>query len=115
MSFPAAFPVNAPPSALFKAAERFPPQWVGSASNDIAADRVLVAALTADSLRSIFSGVFAQSDYGGFLKDQVRRNGPGYWVVFPGVMPDGDIFVVFTLWLKSGGVWSIRHVDTICQ
>jgi putative ABC transport system permease protein len=44
---------------VFKAAERLPPQWLSSASNDVAADRVLIARLTADSLNAIFSGVFA--------------------------------------------------------
>lgn len=115
MSFPAQFARNAPASVMFKASERFPPQWVGSASNDVPADRVLVARLTTDSLGSIFSGLFAQSDYAGFLREEIQRNGPGYWVVFPGVAPDGDIFVIFTLWLKTGDVWSIRHIDGICQ
>src|SRR5262249_3773976 len=87
MSFPGQFGRNAPPAAVFKAAERFPPQWLSAASNDVAADRILVARLTEDSLKGIFSGVFAQSEYAGFLRDEIHRNGPGYWVVFPGAAP----------------------------
>jgi hypothetical protein len=36
-------------------------------------------------------------------------------VVFPEIMPDGDLFVIFTLWQKSSGPWKITDIDTVCQ
>lgn len=38
-----------------------------------------------------------------------------YWVVFPELMRDGDIFVIFTAWRKINDSWSIVHIDIVCQ
>ncbi len=115
MGVPAEFPKNSPPSAIFKAWDHLPPPWVSAAANDVAADHFLIARLDSDSLARIFSGVFARSDYHVFLQSEIQKGGSAYWAVFPELRPDGDIFVIFTLWQKSGKTWNITHIDVVCQ
>jgi hypothetical protein len=115
MGVPSAFPKNTPPSAVFKAWDHLPPPWVSAAANDVAADHFLIARLDSDSLARIFSGVFARSDYHVFLQSEIQKGGSAYWAVFPELSPDGDIFVIFTLWQKSGKTWNITHIDVVCQ
>ncbi len=50
-----------------------------------------------------------------FLENRTKGNGNTYWVVFPELRPDGDIFVIFTVWQKIQGTWNITHVDVVCQ
>jgi len=115
MGVSADFPMDSPPSAIFKAWDHLPPQWVSAAANNVNTDHFLVARLDPDSLTRIFSGVFAHSDYRLFLESAIQKSGTAYWVVFPELRPDGDIFVIFTLWQKSQSVWNITHIDVICQ
>jgi hypothetical protein len=115
MGVPSEFPKQTGAPAIFTAWNRLPPQWVSVAANDVARDHFLVARLDSDSLPRIFSGIFASSDYGKFLQSQIEKSGSAYWVVFPEVMSDGDLFVIFALWQKTGGPWKITHMDVICQ
>ena len=68
----------------------------------------------APNLPILFSEVFAGSEYHKFLESEIREGEGVYWAVFPELQPDGDIFVIFTLWQKSAG-WNIAHVDAVCQ
>jgi hypothetical protein len=115
MGVPSEFPQQTGAPAIFKAWNRLPAPWVREAANDVAKDHFLVARLDSDSLPRIFSGIFTRSDYRKFLESQIQKPGSAYWVVFPELMPDGDLFVIFTLWQKSGGPWKITHMDVICQ
>lgn len=115
MGVPKDYPGGTLGPAIFSAWKRFPLQWLSASANDVAKDHFLIASLNSTSLGQIFSGVFAGSDYGKYLRNQVRNGETAYWVVFPQVMPDGDIFVIFTLWQKTGEKWKITDMDTICQ
>lgn len=115
MGVPTDFPKDTPPAAIFKAWNRLPQQWVSNSANNVDTDHFLVARLDTDSLSRIFSGVFAGSDYHKFLESEIRRSGSAYWAVFPELMPDGDIFVIFTLWQKSKGNWKGTDIDVVCQ
>lgn len=115
---PSDFPKGTPPAAIFKAWNRIPPRWVAEATNDVSTDRFLVAQIDRDSLHRMFSGVFAGSDYGKFLQSEIGKGAGLYLAVFPELAPDGDVFVIFTLWQKSqqtNGIWKIVHVDVVCQ
>jgi hypothetical protein len=112
---PSEFPKHTGAPAIFTAWNRLPSQWVTVAANDVPKDHFLVAKLDSDSLPRIFSGIFARSDYHKFLESQIQKSGSAYWVVFPEVMADGDVFVIFTVWQKSRGQWKITHMDVICQ
>jgi hypothetical protein len=57
-------------------------------------DHFLVVRLDSDSLSRIFSGVFAYSGYHKFLESQIQKTGSAYWVFFPELVPDGDLFVL---------------------
>lgn len=115
MGVPSDFPKESGAEAIFTAWNRLPPQWISASANDVAKDHYLIARLDADSLPRIFSGVFAGSEYHKFLEGQVGKRGGAYWVVFPQVMRDGDLFVIFTLWQKTGSQWKITQMDVICQ
>jgi hypothetical protein len=112
---PLGFPNRTEVPAIFTAWNRLPPQWVSMAANDVSKDHFLVAELNPDSLQHIFSGTFTDSDYHKFLKSQIQKSGTAYWVIFPEVMPDGDLFVIFTLWQKISSQWTVTHMDVICQ
>ena len=115
MGVPADFPRKTEAAGIFTAWKRLPPQWTGESANDVARDHFLVVRLDSASLDRMFSGVFAHSDYHQFLESQIQRNAEAYWVVFPEVAPDADLFVIFTLWQKSHGEWKITGMDVICQ
>lgn len=115
MGVPGDYPKGTPAAAMFKAWDRLPGAWIAEAANDVAKDHFLVAALDAASLDRIFSGDFAASQYGRYLRQQIAKSGNGYWVVFPDLMSDGDVFVIFTAWQKSGGGWRITDMDVVCQ
>jgi cytochrome c5 len=112
---PVDFPKPTAAPAIFTAWNRLPPQWVAMAANDVSKDHFLVARLDSDSLPRIFSGTFAGSDYYKFLSSQIQKSGSAYWVIFPEVMPDDDLFVIFTLWQKPGSQWTVTDMDIICQ
>jgi hypothetical protein len=115
MGVPGDFPKKTAPSAIFTAWDHLPPQWVTASSNNLAKDHFLVVRLDTESLGRIFSGVFAGSNYDKFAEGRIAKGGTSYWVVFPEIMPDGDIFVIFTLWQKSSTTWNIVDVDVVCQ
>jgi hypothetical protein len=115
MGVPADFPQKSEAAAIFAAWNRLPPQWAGESANDVAHDHFLVVRLDPDTLGRMFSGVFARSDCRQFLESQIQKNGSAYWVVFPEVAPNQDLFVVFTLWQKAGAEWKITDMDVICQ
>jgi hypothetical protein len=115
MGVPGGFPKNTPPAAIFGAWDRLPPEWISEAANNVATDHFLVARLDVDSLSRIFSDDFAHSDYHAFLQGEIPKASSTYWAVFPVLASDGDIFVIFTLWQKNQGVWSITHIDVVCQ
>lgn len=115
MGVPGEFPKNISPSAIFTAWERVPPQWANESANDLTKDHFLVVRLDTESLGRIFSGVFAGSAYNKYVETEVAKGRSFYWVIFPEVMPDGDVFVIFTLWQKSNATWNIVHVDAVCQ
>jgi hypothetical protein len=115
MGVPAEFPKGTQASSIFTAWNRLPPQWAVESGNDVAKDHFLVAKLDSDSLGRIFGGLFARSGYYKFLESQIRKGEIAYWVVFPEVMPDGDLFVIFTLWQNTHGEWKITDMDVICQ
>ncbi|MFZ3200281.1 MAG: hypothetical protein WA175_03920 [Candidatus Acidiferrales bacterium] len=115
MGVPSEFPKGTQPATIFGAWNRFPPEWVTASANNVAADHYLVAGLDRDSMGRIFSGVYAKSDYDAFLEGEIRKAGSAYWVVFPELAPDGDVFVIFTLWQKSNANWNIVHIDSVCQ
>lgn len=115
MGVPKDFPEKTQAAAIFAAWKLFPPQWLSVSANDVAKEHYLVVRLDPDSLNRIFSGVFASSHYGKYLRNQVRKKKSAYWVVFPEWAPDGDLFVIFTFWQKTGRKWKITDVDVICQ
>lgn len=115
MSAPEDFPKGTPSRAIFTAWNRLPPRWLSAAANDVEKDHFLIANLDPASLDQIFSGVFATSKYGKYLRGRVQHGSGAYWVVFPEVMPDQDIFVIFTAWQKKGHNWKITDIDIVCQ
>jgi hypothetical protein len=115
MGVPSELPKQTGAAAIFTAWNRLPSQWVAEALNDVTKDHFLVARLDSDSLSRIFSGIFTRSDYRKYVESQIQTSGIAYWVVFPQVMGDGDLFVIFTLWQKTGSLWNITHMDVICQ
>jgi hypothetical protein len=115
MGVPAEFPKSTLPSTIFKAWEHLPPQWVSAAANNVTTDHYLVATLNPESLGRIFSGAFAHSDYEVFLQSEIQKSGSAYWIVFPELRPNGDVFVIFTLWQQSHKTWKITHIDMVCQ
>ncbi len=115
MGVPSEFPKGTPAARMFSALDRLPPSWLDEAANDPSKDGYVVAALNDTTLEYLFSGEFAESDYGKFLRKQVTNGGAAYWVVFPELMPDGDVFVIFTLWEQVNGAWTITHLDCVCQ
>jgi hypothetical protein len=114
MGVPKDFPNGTRTPTIFTAWDRLPPQWVSASENDVAKDHFLVASLDSASLNHIFSGVFASSPYGNYLRSVIGK-GRAYWVVFPEVMPDDDIFVIFTVWQMTGHDWKITDMDIVCQ
>lgn len=114
MGVPKDFPKGTNGPAIFTAWNRLPPQWVSASENNVAKDHFLVASLDSASLNHIFSGVFASSPYGNYLRSVIGK-ATAYWVVFPEVMPDDDIFVIFTVWQKTGHDWKITDMDIVCQ
>lgn len=114
MGVPKDFPIGTHAPAIFTAWKRLPPQWLSASANDVTRDHFLVARLNSASLDHIFSGVFANSPYGNYLRSLIGK-GRAYWVVFPEVMPDDDIFVIFTVWQKTGRNWKITDMDVVCQ
>ncbi|MGH9540744.1 MAG: hypothetical protein ACRD2H_02540 [Terriglobales bacterium] len=115
MGVPRDYPNGTQAATMFRAWGRLPGAWISEAANEVAKDHFLVAALDAASLDRIFSGDFAGSDYGRYLRQQIAKSGNGYWVVFPDLMSNGDVFVIFTVWQKTGGRWGITDVDVVCQ
>ncbi|HXW56984.1 MAG TPA: hypothetical protein VEJ67_14635 [Candidatus Cybelea sp.] len=114
MGVAADFPKNSELSAVFGALDRLPPEWLDAAANHVAADHFLAVALDRDTLRRMFTGSLARSNYELFLETQTGE-GSSYWVVFPERRPNGDVFVVFTLWQKKQAAWKITHIDVVCQ
>jgi hypothetical protein len=110
MGVPGDFPRNTTAFAIFSASDRLPPKSVAASANDVAKDHFLIARLDEESVNRIFSGVFANSSFENFLKNEVTKRGTSYWAVFPEVMPDGDIFVIFTLWQNLNNIWKITDV-----
>jgi hypothetical protein len=115
MGVPKEFPKETQAPAIFSAWKLFPPAWLSVSANEVPKDHYLVVRLDKTSLDHIFSGVFADSDYGKYLRKQIRNDKSAYWVVFPERAPDGDLFVIFTLWQQSGKEWKITDMDVICQ
>ena len=91
------------------------PEWTSESANDIGKDHFLIAVLDHDSLGRTFRDQFTESAYKKFLEQEVEKHGHLYWVVFPELMPDGDVFVIFTLWRKINDTWDIVHIDIVCQ
>jgi hypothetical protein len=108
------FPKDSPPSAVFRASDRLPPEWLSAAGNNVATDHFLAVALNQDTVRRMFTGSFAHSNYEVFLENQSKTGSP-YWVLFPERRPNGDVFVIFTLWQKKQSTWKITHIDVVCQ
>jgi hypothetical protein len=115
MGVPSDFPKTAGPREIFRAWDRLPPEWLDEAVNDPASDHFLVAELNRDTLPRIFSDQFAHSKYEKYLAGKLAKAGPVYWTVFPELATDGDIFVIFTVWEKTEGTWSITDIDVVCQ
>lgn len=112
---PADVPKGTGTQDIFKAWDRLPPEWIEASLNDVTKDHFLVASLDRGSLNRLFPGEFAQSDYEKFLEKQAKAAGNLYWIVFPQLQTDGDVFVIFTLWQELHGTWSIIHIDAVCQ
>jgi hypothetical protein len=115
MGVPSEFPKNAAAQDIFKAWDRLPPEWTDESANDIGKDHFLIAVIDHDSLGRLFRDQFTESAYKDFLAKEVEKQGQLYWVVFPEVMRDGDVFVIFTLWSKIKDTWGIAHIDIVCQ
>ncbi len=115
MAVPKDFPKGAQASAIFTAWNRLPPQWLSAAANDVEKEHFLVARLDSASLDQIFSGASASSKYGEYLRGKLRPGAGAYWVIFPEVMPNQDIFVIFTVWQKTRPNWKITDMDVVCQ
>lgn len=115
MGVPTKFPNNATAQAIFAAWDRLPPEWTGESANDIGKDHFRIAMLDHDSLDRIFRDQFTESAYKKFLEQEVQKHGQLYWVVFPELARDGDVFVIFTLWQKINEGWDIAHIDIVCQ
>ena len=115
MGVPSEFPKNTAAQDIFKAWDRLPPEWTDEAANDIGKDHFLIAVVDHDSLDRLFRDQFTESAYKSFLGKEVENQGQLYWVVFPELMRDGDVFVIFTLWSKTKDNWGIAHVDIVCQ
>ena len=115
MGVPKEFSKNASAQDIFKAWDRLPPEWTDESANDIGQDHFLIAALDHDSLGRLFRDEFTESAYKNFLGKEVEKHDRLYWVVFPELAHDGDVFVVFTLWRKIGDAWGIVHIDIVCQ
>ena len=112
---PSEFPKNTAAQDIFTAWNRLPPEWTSESANDIGKDHFLIAMLDHDSLGHLFRDQFTESAYKRFLEQEVEKYGHLYWVVFPELMRDGDVFVIFTLWRKIGDTWGIAHIDIVCQ
>jgi hypothetical protein len=114
MGVAADFPKESRPAAIFNGSDRLPPEWLDAAGNNVTLDHFLVIALTPDTLRHMFTGTFKQSNYEVFLEDRTK-GADSYWAIFPERRPNGEIFVLFTLWQKKQGPWAITHIDVVCQ
>jgi hypothetical protein len=115
MGVPSEFPKNTAAQDIFKAWNRLPPEWSTESANDIGKDHFLISMLDHDSLGRLFRDQFTESAYKKFLEQEVEKHGHLYWVVFPELMRDGDVFVIFTLWRKIDDTWGIAHIDIVCQ
>lgn len=115
MGVPSEFPKNTAAQDIFKAWDRLPPEWTDESANDIGKDHFFIAVIDHDSLDRLFRDQFTESAYKVLLRGEVEKLGPLYWVVFPELMRDGDVFVIFTLWSKTKDVWGIAHIDVVCQ
>jgi hypothetical protein len=115
MGVPSKFPQSTAAQDIFTAWNRLPPEWTDESANDIATDHFLIAVLDHDSLGRLFRDQFTESAYKKMLDAEVGKYGSLYWVVFPELMRDGDIFVIFTLWRKIKDTWGIAHIDVVCQ
>jgi len=115
MGVPSGFPKNTAAQDIFRAWDRLPPEWTNESENDVGKDHILVAVLDHDSLGRLFRDQFTESAYKKFLEGEVKKGGHLYWVVFPELAPDGDVFVIFTLWRKTDDRWGIAHIDVACQ
>jgi len=115
MGVPSQFPNNTPAQDIFTAWNRLPPEWTSESANDIGKDHFLIAVLDHDSLGRMFRDQFTESAYKKFLEQELEKHGHLYWVVFPELMPDGDVFVIFTLWRKINDTWDVAHIDIVCQ
>jgi len=115
MGVPSEFPKNTAAQDIFKAWDRLPPEWTGESANDTGKDHFLIAVIDHDSLDRLFRDQFTESAYRGFLVKELDKQAQLYWVVFPELMRDGDVFVIFTLWSKTKDTWGIAHVDIVCQ
>jgi hypothetical protein len=115
MGVPSGFPKNTAVQDIFTAWDRLPPEWTAESANDIAKDHLLIAVLDHDSLDRLFRDQFTESVYRKFLEKEAEKHGRLYWVVFPELARDGDVFVIFTLWTKIKDTWRIGHIDAVCQ
>lgn len=115
MGVPKEFPKKTQAAAIFAAWKLIPPQWLSVSANDVAKNHYLVVRLDSAALDRAFSGVFASSQYGVYLRNRVGKGKGAYWVVFPERMPDGDRFVIFTLWQKGGKKSKITDTHATCQ
>lgn len=115
MGVPSEFPKNTATQDIFTAWNRLPPEWTTESANDVGKDHFLIAMLYHDSLGRIFRDQFTESAYKKFLEQEVEKHGHLYWAVFPELMRDGDVFVIFTLWQAIDDTWRIVHIDIVCQ
>jgi len=115
MGVPSEFPKNTAAQDIFTAWDRLPPEWTNESANDVGKDHFLTAVLDHDSLGRLFRDQFTESAYKKFLEGEVEKHGHLYWVVFPELARDGDVFVIFTLWRKTDDRWDIAHIDIVCQ
>lgn len=115
MGVPNGFPIGTAATKIFGAWDRLPPEWLNAAANDPSTEHFLVAEIDQQTLPLLFRDRFANSAYAQYLAGQVDKEGHLYWVVFPEMQPDGDIFVIFTVWERFRGTWSIAGFDIVCQ
>lgn len=115
MGVPSEFPRSTTTQDMFTAWSRLPPEWTSESVNDIGKDHFLIAVVDHDSLGRLFRDQFTESSYKNLLGKEVDKRGRFYWVVFPELMRDGDVFVIFTLWSKINDTWGITHIDIVCQ
>jgi hypothetical protein len=115
MGVPSEFPKDTASQDIFTAWNRLPPEWTSESANDIDKDHLLIAKLDHDSLGRMFRDQFTDSAYKKFLEQELEKHDHLYWVAFPELMRDGDVFVIFTLWRKISDRWDIAHIDIVCQ